>query len=74
MHVCLFQMEYGTMSDYFKKVYTSKTGPEHQKYPSLSGDFFPYSDRGDQYWSGHYTTRPFLKRVARILQSKLRYV
>lgn len=66
------KIEYGTLSDYFNKLYKSMTGPKHKPYPTLTGDFFPYSDRGDQYWSGHYTSRPFHKRIARLVQSKLR--
>ncbi|XP_056022821.1 alpha-mannosidase 2-like [Ostrea edulis] len=64
------RVRFGTLSDFFK---------EHRKLqtkalPSFSGDFFPYSDRLDQYWTGFYTTRPFLKYAARRIQSLLRSV
>ena len=42
----------------------------------LTGDFFVYSDvfsEGEPaYWSGYFSTRPFLKLLSRQLASKLR--
>ena len=40
--------------------------------PVLSGDFHPYNDRTDQFWTGYYTSRPYLKYATRVLQARVR--
>lgn len=64
-------LKWGTVGDYFDLLRTHTTH-ENNQYPTLSGDFFTYADRLDNYWSGYYTSRPFYKRLSRIFESRLR--
>ena len=71
-----FQIKFATLGEYFEAVQDATLPDAHYAQPiaSLSGDFFTYNDRDDQFWSGFYTSRPFLKYMIRVLQSRLRYV
>jgi len=40
-------------------------------FPVFDGDFFPYNDKNEDYWTGYFTTRPHAKRLARDLSSAL---
>ena len=67
-------VSFGTPSDYFKaladQTYHRKNVPP--TYPTLYGDFYPYMDHDNDYWTGFYTTRPFWKQLAREVQADLR--
>lgn len=64
-------VKFGTVTDFFKALHHSeKTGDI--SFPSLSGDFYPYSDHDNAYWTGYFTTRPYDKRFARETESRLR--
>ena len=45
-------------------------------FSTLAGDFFVYSDIFSEgfpaYWSGYFSTRPFMKQLSRELEANLR--
>ncbi|CAK1588313.1 unnamed protein product [Parnassius mnemosyne] len=64
-------VQFGTPLDYFNAM-----KQRHKGIPSLKGDFFVYSDIFSEgkpaYWSGYFTTRPYLKILARQFEHQLR--
>lgn len=66
-----FKVVFGTLATYFKEV-----NKRSQQFPTLKGDFYVYSDIFSEgrpaYWSGYYTTRPFMKLLSREVENNLR--
>mmetsp|Transcript_3054 Transcript_3054/g.4548 ORF Transcript_3054/g.4548 Transcript_3054/m.4548 type:complete len:1202 (+) Transcript_3054:113-3718(+) len=65
------RLRYSTVTEYFRAVHEwarEKTA----EFPLFMGDFFPYADNEDSYWTGYYTTRPFLKKLSRQVESTMR--
>ncbi|XP_011495983.1 PREDICTED: alpha-mannosidase 2 isoform X1 [Ceratosolen solmsi marchali] len=62
---------FGTPKDYFNEILKRTS-----HFPSLKGDFFVYSDIFSEgrpaYWSGYFTTRPYMKILDRELEANLR--
>ncbi|XP_050222863.1 alpha-mannosidase 2 [Mercurialis annua] len=77
------EAKFGTLEDYFQTLREEADRLNYSLpgeigsgqiggFPSLSGDFFTYSDRQQDYWSGYYVSRPFFKAVDRVLEQTLR--
>lgn len=69
------QAQFGTLQDYFDEVKRTVSGNPALKeagFPSLQGDFFPYTDENSEYWSGYFTTRPYDKMFGREVEVHLR--
>jgi hypothetical protein len=62
--IFLFDVQFGTVADYFKLLNRKSKKSSRPSFPTLSGDFFPYSDKNMLYWTGYYSTRPFDKRFS----------
>lgn len=62
---------FGTPAMYFQEIMK-----RYNQFPTLKGDFFVYSDIFAEgrpaYWSGYFTTRPFMKLLDRELERGLR--
>ncbi|CAH0558347.1 unnamed protein product [Brassicogethes aeneus] len=65
------EVSFGTPADYFDEI-----TKRYDQFPTIRGDFFVYSDIFAEgrpaYWSGYFTTRPFMKLLDRELEYTLR--
>lgn len=61
------QIKYSTLSGYFDSLRENS----QVSYPYYEGDFYPYADNEDSYWTGYYTSRPSLKASSRETSSIL---
>ncbi|XP_021352991.1 alpha-mannosidase 2x-like [Mizuhopecten yessoensis] len=68
------KMKFGTVGEYFDilKKEIKKAEENGKPEPVITGDYFTYTDRDHEYWSGYYTTRPFDKRMIRSLLELLK--
>ncbi|CAK9166161.1 unnamed protein product [Ilex paraguariensis] len=48
-------------------IYTDAKYAANKPWPLKTGDFFPYADRENAYWTGYFTSRPGLKGYVRVL-------
>ncbi|CAA3024604.1 alpha-mannosidase At3g26720-like isoform X1 [Olea europaea subsp. europaea] len=46
-------------------IYTDAKHAANEQWPLKTGDFFPYADHENAYWTGYFTSRPALKRHVR---------
>ena len=60
-------IKFGTIREYFNIVKENDQHFPSKYFPIISGDFFPYSDWNNEYWTGYYTSRPFQKQFLRDL-------
>ncbi|CAH9136928.1 unnamed protein product [Cuscuta epithymum] len=76
------EAKFGTLEDYFRTLREEADRVNYSRpneigcieiggFPSLSGDFFTYADRQQDYWSGYYVSRPFFKAVDCVLEQTL---
>lgn len=52
-------------------IYTEAKHAANEKWPLKTGDFFPYADRENAYWTGYFTSRPALKGYVRTMSGYL---
>ena len=64
-------IQFGTLKDYFTLL-ADLNKKNNKKIETFTGDFFTYADRQDHYWSGYFTSRPFSKRLERLVEGYLR--
>lgn len=50
-------------------IYTDAKYAANESWPLKTGDFFPYADQTNAYWTGYFTSRPSIKGYVRSLSA-----
>ncbi|KAL5717332.1 alpha-mannosidase [Ranunculus cassubicifolius] len=50
-------------------IYTDSKYAVSETWPVKTGDFFPYADKPNAYWTGYFTSRPAFKGYVRMMSS-----
>ncbi|KAI3670137.1 hypothetical protein L6452_41791 [Arctium lappa] len=50
-------------------IYTDAKYAANETWPLKTGDFFPYADKENTYWTGYFTSRPTFKGYVRTMSS-----
>ncbi|KAJ4833502.1 hypothetical protein Tsubulata_007999 [Turnera subulata] len=50
-------------------IYTDAKHAVHEEWPLKTGDFFPYADHPNAYWTGYFTSRPAFKGYVRTMSA-----
>ena len=66
------QARFGTLQDYFNELDNEIKLDPQLSFPVLEGDFFPYTDEHNDFWTGYFTSRPYDKALGRELESHLK--
>mmetsp|Transcript_3586 Transcript_3586/g.7713 ORF Transcript_3586/g.7713 Transcript_3586/m.7713 type:complete len:899 (-) Transcript_3586:17-2713(-) len=62
-----FEVRYSSLAEYFEAVRAAKP-----KLEVKHDDFFPYANEAHSYWTGYYTSRPWLKHAHKSAATLLR--
>ena len=65
------EIGFGTLNDYVEAV-DQNVKKNKIAIPTLQGDFFPYTDRSEEYWTGYFTSRAYDKNMGREVENYLR--
>lgn len=60
-------IRYSTFGEYINTINKADI-----KWPLYEGDYFPYTDKSNAYWTGYYTSRPLKKGLSREAYNVLR--
>lgn len=64
--------KFGTIQDFYNELDAELEADPELKLPSLEGDFFPYTDEHNDFWTGYFTSRAYDKNLGREVESHIR--